>query len=912
MENLLVPGVATQSLPGTRILVLAPHPDDEVFGCGGAIMRHVAKGEPVRVIIVTDGGWGVAPELRAGYVAQRREESTAAARILGYGTPEFWGREDRALQYGEKLVQEILAAITAAGADLVYAPCVLEMHPDHRALAIAAVEAVRRCGDAVRLAQYEIGIPLRPNLLLDISDLAARKLEAMQCFASQLTRQRYDLDVAALNRFRSFTLPAEVSAAEAYAVASGAELAQDPLGLYQSEHSRQRALGLALDSRDYPLVSVIVRSMDRASLADALDSIALQTYPNIEVVVVNAKGDAHRKLDPWCGRYPLRVIESGSPLERAAACNRGLDAAQGELLIFLDDDDLFLPHHVGRLREELERHPEAVGAYASVLGTDAGGKEIRRFAEEFDPLKLAIGNFIPIHAMLFRRDVVRKGARFDEALPVCEDWDFWLQLHLQGMFRFVPEDGAIYRMRVDAGSQVWVDQDKSTRVMLQIYRKRMPGWNDKILWGIFEWARYKPLYVHLAATHARLQQESSERAASDGARMQQLLQEQAQERANVAASNAALNAELAQRDKLVAQRDDVIAQRGEVIAQRDAAIKQRDSMIAGRAAEIAALRTALEQNVLALEERDVRIATIHASTSWRITKPLRRVVSFLRGQPAAQSDAVVNRTVPVTQSSQHAQPQPQLQPAQPLARPQQPQVAGDGVTNYDYEAEITGENAAAFVCQLTGKDKRVLEVGCGPGSITKLLQRHCGCRVTGLELEEASIERARQYCEAIHQADLNSDNWPQLLGSAKGFDTVVAADVLEHLYDPWKTLRQMATLISPSGNIVVSLPHAGHAVIAGCLFNGDLAYGKWGLLDRTHIRFFGLRNIEELFAQAELKIIEARYVIKAPEETELNDQWQRLPESVRDALKLNKYFNIYQVVVKAVPLDRPDVAIALT
>jgi len=73
--------------------------------------------------------------------------------------------------------------------------------------------------------------------------------------------------------------------------------------LYQSEHTRQRALGLVLDSRDMPLVSIIIRSMDRPTLSDALDSVALQTYPNIEVIIVNAKGTSHQTVDEWCGHF---------------------------------------------------------------------------------------------------------------------------------------------------------------------------------------------------------------------------------------------------------------------------------------------------------------------------------------------------------------------------------------------------------------------------------------------------------------------------------------------------------------------------------------------------------------------------------------------------------------------------------
>jgi len=163
----------------------------------------------------------------------------------------------------------------------------------------------------------------------------------------------------------------------------------------------------------------------------------------------------------------------------------------------------------------------------------------------------------------------------------------------------------------------------------------------------------------------------------------------------------------------------------------------------------------------------------------------------------------------------------------------------------------------------------------------------------------------------VIQADLNSSEWPSLLGSDQKFDVVVAADVLEHLYDPWNTLRRMAPLINPDGYLVISLPHVGHAAVMSCLINGDFEYRDWGLLDRTHIRFFGLKNIEALFAQASLKIIEARYVITAPEDTEFATGWSMLSAPVQEALMSSNHSEVYQVVVKAIPLDCAGEAVPL-
>ena len=231
--------------------------------------------------------------------------------------------------------------------------------------------------------------------------------------------------------------------------------------------------------------------------------------------------------------------------------------------------------------------------------------------------------------------------------------------------------------------------------------------------------------------------------------------------------------------------------------------------------------------------------------------------------------------------------------------------------NYEYEVDASSDTAPANVVRMVGQSKRVLEIGCGPGSITKLLTQHGQCRVTALELDPEAITKVAPYCEAIMQADLNSADWPHLLDGAERFDVLVAADVLEHLYDPWTTLRRMAPLINPNGYLVISLPHVGHAAVVSCLINGDFEYRDWGLLDRTHIRFFGFKNIRELFAQADLKIIEVRYVVKPPEETEFASSWCRLSATVRDALKSSEYADVYQVVVKAVPLNYPGDAVPL-
>jgi LmbE family N-acetylglucosaminyl deacetylase len=226
-ESSYMPYSADLRIGRGRVLVLAPHPDDEVLGCAGAIMRHVEDGDPVQVHILTDGALG-APGETADIIVLRESESRAAATILGYGEPVFWRWPDRGLSRMPDLSDRLAEVIREFRPDWIYAPSWWEIHPDHAVLSRAVTMVFGRGGFAAWLVLYEVGVPLQPNHLLDITDYLERKKQAMHCFASQLAQQAYDSHILALNRFRTYTLPASVLAAEAYRVVHPSELPPDP------------------------------------------------------------------------------------------------------------------------------------------------------------------------------------------------------------------------------------------------------------------------------------------------------------------------------------------------------------------------------------------------------------------------------------------------------------------------------------------------------------------------------------------------------------------------------------------------------------------------------------------------------------------------------------------------------------
>ena len=116
---------------------------------------------------------------------------------------------------------------------------------------------------------------------------------------------------------------------------------------------------------------------------------------------------------------------------------------------------------------------------------------------------------------------------------------------------------------------------------------------------------------------------------------------------------------------------------------------------------------------------------------------------------------------------------------------------------YQYSFNLQGSSAAARLARLVGKNKRVLELGCGPGSQSRVLRDELGCTVVGVEIDPSRAEKARAFCSAVHEADLEVQDIRELPDNEK-FDVVTCADVLEHLKDPRNVLRGAKALLNDS------------------------------------------------------------------------------------------------------------------
>lgn len=463
-------------LRGERLLVLAPHPDDEVIGCGGLVAQHLRERRPVRIVIATDGA-------EAGDAALREAESRRGIALLGDAEVEFLRFPDRGL--GEDVRPRIREQLLAFRPDLILVPAPGEIHPDHAALSRAFVETIH--GDetlfaelaVARVAFYEVSHPQRPNAIVDITDVAELKYAAIAEHASQLAVRDYVGYARGLNAYRAMTLPPEAKFAEAYFVVDLPSLRTTPLS----------GLGGAEVVCEPVPVSVVIRTKDRpALLSEAVASVRATGYP-CEIVVVN-DGGAPVELGG------VTLVQHDASRGRSEAANAGVRAAANAYIAFLDDDDLFYPEHLATLANAARAshaawYSDAVSAY--LRPGESGGyethKRLRVYTKDYDRELLLVDNYIPLPTLLLQREAFLDLGGFDPRFDLFEDWDFLIRLSRKGSFLHVPRITCEIR-HFEGGSSVVLaapeGSEKFREAKLQVWRKHASLLEPEVFARVFE------------------------------------------------------------------------------------------------------------------------------------------------------------------------------------------------------------------------------------------------------------------------------------------------------------------------------------------------------------------------------------------------------------------------------------------
>jgi N-acetylglucosamine malate deacetylase 1 len=225
-----------------RVLVLAPHPDDDVIGCGGTIARCIEQGSHVKVVCLTDGRHGNSRIQMAELIEQRRRETRSALQKVGGNDVTFLDNPDMKLKCNRENVDAILRIVREFRPTAIFLPSFWEIPPDHLMTAHIAANVAKMVRRDIDWYCYEVWCPIAflPNtqiVIVDVTSVIQRKIAAIGEHKSQTEIVDYAPKIAGLNAYRSMMASKGVEYCEAFMKFSRQEFIEyaKGLGVYENK-----------------------------------------------------------------------------------------------------------------------------------------------------------------------------------------------------------------------------------------------------------------------------------------------------------------------------------------------------------------------------------------------------------------------------------------------------------------------------------------------------------------------------------------------------------------------------------------------------------------------------------------------------------------------------------------------------
>lgn len=183
---------------------------------------------------------------------------------------------------------------------------------------------------------------------------------------------------------------------------------------------------------------------------------------------------------------------------------------------------------------------------------------------------------------------------------------------------------------------------------------------------------------------------------------------------------------------------------------------------------------------------------------------------------------------------------------------------------YDNRVEASGELGAShkWLLSMVPAGSRVLDCGCAGGFLASALRRK-HCVVDGVEFEPEAAAKARLVCRRVYEVSLEEPRLAAALHEQQ-YDRIIFGDVLEHLRDPEVVLASTVSHLAPGGRVLVSIPNIAHWRVRKSLLLGRFDYEEFGLLDRTHLRFYTFEGACRLAARAGFQIVRHEATLLPP------------------------------------------------
>ena len=217
------------------------------------------------------------------------------------------------------------------------------------------------------------------------------------------------------------------------------------------------------------------------------------------------------------------------------------------------------------------------------------------------------------------------------------------------------------------------------------------------------------------------------------------------------------------------------------------------------------------------------------------------------------------------------------------------------MSKYDFELDLGENTSTGMILNRIKKGSTVLEFGCATGRMTRYMKEVLGCRVYIVEYDQGAFEQAAQFAEDGICDDIMKFCWAERFAGVS-FDAIIFADVLEHLPQPEQVLSQAAAFLKDDGCIFVSVPNVTHNDVILKMFEERFDYTRTGLLDDTHVHFWGLENIKHLGQEAGLSVRSVEGTTCAAGNTEQNVQLGK-NYLLENMLRQRQAGEVYQFVV---------------
>jgi len=154
---------------------------------------------------------------------------------------------------------------------------------------------------------------------------------------------------------------------------------------------------------------------------------------------------------------------------------------------------------------------------------------------------------------------------------------------------------------------------------------------------------------------------------------------------------------------------------------------------------------------------------------------------------------------------------------------------------------------------------KVLDIGCSSGNFGRELIDRKKCTVDGFELDAKDAKIAAEKLRNVKVLNIEKD---AIEGISERYDVIYFGDVIEHLIDPVMALKKVKSLLAPNGVVVFSLPNMAHVTVRLQLLKGDFDYSETGLLDKTHLHFYTMKELGTVFSEAGYEVVKLEFVEK--------------------------------------------------